>query len=117
MKQTLGLRGVFFSLDEIQAIERKKEEIQRKIEELEKKLKKKEDGKQQQHEQVLSSFHCFVPSSCNFKAKDSRKQKGGGISGILLTHFKLLLKAFFTSKAFSLFLSPCSFPVSRTMPS
>lgn len=55
------------SLDEIQAIERKKEEIQRKIEELEKKLKKKEDDKQQQpHEQVLSSFNCSFPSSSNF---------------------------------------------------
>lgn len=54
----IGLRGVF-SLDEIQAIERKKEEIQRKIEELEKKLKKKEDGKQpESHEQVLYSFIC-----------------------------------------------------------
>ncbi|XP_037994395.1 mitotic checkpoint serine/threonine-protein kinase BUB1 beta [Motacilla alba alba] len=42
--------------DEIQAIERKKEEIQRKIEELEKKLKKKEDNKQQQpHEQAAAA--------------------------------------------------------------
>lgn len=67
MKYALGLTDVF-SLDEIQAIERKKEEIQRKIEELEKKLKKKEDDKQQQSpELVLSSFNCSFPSSYNFK--------------------------------------------------
>lgn len=54
MKYALCLIS-FSSLEEMQAIAQKKEEIQRKIEELEKKLKTKEDDKQQQlREQVLS---------------------------------------------------------------
>lgn len=58
----------FSSVEEMQAIAQKKEEIQRKIEELERKLKKKEDGKQQQpREQVLSSFNCSFTNSYYFK--------------------------------------------------
>lgn len=58
----------FSSLEEMQAIAQKKEEIQRKIEELEKKLKKKEDDKQQNLlEQVLSSFNCSFTKGYYFK--------------------------------------------------
>jgi len=57
----------FSSLEEMQAIAQKKEEIQRKIEELEKKLKKKEDDKQQQlHEQVLPSRNSSFKNSYYF---------------------------------------------------
>uniref|UniRef100_A0A8C3XFM4 Protein kinase domain-containing protein n=1 Tax=Cyanoderma ruficeps TaxID=181631 RepID=A0A8C3XFM4_9PASS len=64
--------------DEIQAIERKKEEIQRKIEELEKKLKKKEDDKQQQqpHEQAVEVVGASTPLEMQGFPFSSAKEYG-----------------------------------------
>ncbi|XP_054131842.1 mitotic checkpoint serine/threonine-protein kinase BUB1 beta [Melozone crissalis] len=63
--------------DEIQAIERKKEEIQRKIEELEKKLKKKEDDKQQQpHEQAAEVMAASTPLGMQGFTFPSAKEYG-----------------------------------------
>ncbi|XP_063253839.1 mitotic checkpoint serine/threonine-protein kinase BUB1 beta [Prinia subflava] len=63
--------------DEIQAIERKKEEIQRKIEELEKKLKKKEDDKQQQpHEQAAEVMGASTPLGMQGFTFSSTKENG-----------------------------------------
>jgi len=73
VKYTLCLTS-FSSLEEIQTIAQKKEEIQKKIEELEKKLKEKENHKQQQlHEQVLSSsFSCISTNSYYFKIPEEQ---------------------------------------------
>ncbi|TRZ21334.1 hypothetical protein HGM15179_005731 [Zosterops borbonicus] len=63
--------------DEIQAIERKKEEIQRKIEELEKKLKKKEDDKQQlPHEQAAEVMGASTPLGMQGFTFSSAKEYG-----------------------------------------
>ncbi|XP_077035854.1 mitotic checkpoint serine/threonine-protein kinase BUB1 beta isoform X5 [Agelaius phoeniceus] len=63
--------------DEIQAIERKKEEIQKKIEELEKKLKKKEDNKQQQpHEQAAEVMAASTPLGMQGFTFPSAKEYG-----------------------------------------
>ncbi|KAF2973624.1 hypothetical protein EK904_008777, partial [Melospiza melodia maxima] len=63
--------------DEIQAIERKKEEIQKKIEELEKKLKKKEEDKQQQpHEQAAEVMAASTPLGMQGFSFPSAKEYG-----------------------------------------
>uniref|UniRef100_A0A8C5ITD5 Mitotic checkpoint serine/threonine-protein kinase BUB1 beta n=1 Tax=Junco hyemalis TaxID=40217 RepID=A0A8C5ITD5_JUNHY len=71
--------------EEIQAIEREKEEILRRIEELQKEIKKKEDDKQQQpHEQVLSSFNLldgFIYSPIMEASLEDTHSSAASVSG------------------------------------